>query len=178
MAYGKDKQMTAKWIGSILILTACAYFGTRTAYTHLYEEHTLRQLISLLETFSWDLQQNLTPLPTLCRRAGQERNNILTKIFSQLATELEAQIRPDVYHCMLAVLAKTKHVPIHTRSVLEQLGRSLGRFDLEGQLSGLSSVRSNCIRILEMLNKNRDLRLRGYQTLALCAGAALVILFI
>ena len=58
------------------------------------------------------------------------------------------------------------------------LGTSLGRFDLTGQLNGLEQVRSHCRRELEALAGNRDQRVRGYQTLGICAGAALAILFV
>jgi hypothetical protein len=49
---------------------------------------------------------------------------------------------------------------------------------LEGQLQGIASVHSACERTLEQLSNNREMRLRSYQTLGLCVGAALVILFI
>ena len=62
--------------------------------------------------------------------------------------------------------------------ILSELGESLGRFDLPGQLKGLEAVRRKCLMELEALGRNRTERLRCYQTLGLCAGAALVILFI
>jgi len=49
---------------------------------------------------------------------------------------------------------------------------------MEGQLKGLESVRQECRRQVETLSYNRDARLRSYQTLGLCAGAALAILFV
>jgi hypothetical protein len=54
----------------------------------------------------------------------------------------------------------------------------MGRFDLEGQLNGLEAVRTRCRDWLDELISGREVRLRNYQTLGLCAGAALVILFI
>ena len=58
------------------------------------------------------------------------------------------------------------------------LGASLGRFDLQGQLQGIESVRAQCRKDLAELEDNRDQRLRSYQTLGLCAGCALAILFL
>lgn len=170
--------MTLKWVGSILILLASGGFGLKTAYAYLQDERTLRQLIGLLDTMTWDLQSNLVPLPTLCRDAALNSHGVLSNIFTKLADELDNQIRPDAYRCMLAAMSKTKSIPKHVSPILEQLGQSLGKFTLAGQISGIESVQGSCIRSLELLNRNRELRLRGYQTLALCAGAALVILFI
>ena len=49
---------------------------------------------------------------------------------------------------------------------------------MAGQLLGLEEQRRRCNAELEKLNAGKEDRLRSYQTLGLCAGAALVILFI
>ena len=170
--------MNIKWVGAIFILVACGGFALKIVTAYLHEERTLRQLIRLLDYMSSELQYRLTPLPELCRQVAAEGSGILSSVFLQLARELEDQITPDVYRCMLAAIAKIKTIPGKTKTELELLGKSLGRFDLQGQIKGLDTVRINCRQTLDSLNQNRDTRLRGYQTLALCAGAALVILFI
>ena len=55
---------------------------------------------------------------------------------------------------------------------------SMGRFDVKGQIQGLEAVRSYCRGELENMAVNREARLRSYQTLGLCTGAALAILFV
>ena len=79
---------------------------------------------------------------------------------------------------MHAVLTGNWHIPDSLREELKLMGKTLGRFDLDGQLRGLESVKDDCIRALEKLSDNRDVRLRSYETLGLCAGAALAILLI
>lgn len=170
--------MNLKWIGAVLIVTACGGFGFKLVASYRYEERTLRQLISALDFMSCELQYRLTPLPVLCRQTAAECRGVLSELFFSLSSELEDQISPDANRCMLSAIARTKGLPLHTQENLELLGRSLGRFDLDGQLKGLESVRQSCRHCLEGMNQNKDIRLRGYQTLALCAGAALVILFI
>ena len=64
------------------------------------------------------------------------------------------------------------------RELLNQFGQTLGCFDLKGQLLGIEEVRSQCAAALDQLALGREDRLRSYQTLGLCAGAALVILFV
>lgn len=61
---------------------------------------------------------------------------------------------------------------------MEELGRNLGRFDLTGQLSSLRALRAGCEDSLKQLTDNRDNRLRSYQTLGLCTGAALAVLLL
>jgi hypothetical protein len=75
-------------------------------------------------------------------------------------------------------LSTAGELPSRTRDNLLLLGRSMGRFDLPGQLSALESVRSSCRRDLAQFTDSRDTRLRNYKTLGLCAGASLVILLV
>lgn len=170
--------MSLKLIGAILIISGCGGFGFKLSASHVKQEKTLRKLIGILDYMECELQYRLTPLPDLCRQAALESEGIMRSIFLSLTHELEDQISPDVDRCMTAALSKIKNIPPITMDALVLLGRSLGRFDLEGQLKGLDAVRQECRRNLDELNNNRDVRLRSYQTLGLCAGAAIAILFI
>lgn len=170
--------MTLKLIGALMIITSCGCFGFFIVKNHRYEVRTLQQLISLLEYIECELQYHLTPLPELCLRTSNTSDGCLRKIFSDLATELDNQISPNVAHCMDAVLDQTDAVPDQTRKCLKLLGKSLGHFDIDGQIKGIEAVRSECQRQLNAYSENQNARLRSYQTLALCAGAAIAILFI
>lgn len=169
--------MEYKWIGALLIILGCGGFGFSLAAAHRREENTLRQLIGALDYMECELQFRLTPLPDLCRQAGREGSGPVAQVLLRLSQELDCQISPDVASCMQAALSSIE-VPSHTARNLELLGASLGRFDMNGQLKGLESVRASCRRDLEALETNRDARLRSYQTLGLCTGAALAIIFI
>ena len=170
--------MTFKWIGALFIIISCGFCGYRIAISRKREIRTLRKLICVLDYMGCELQYKMSPLPDLCRAAAEQTDSILQEIFSALAIELENQVAPNVSFCMQAVLEKSKSVPKYARQICTLLGESLGRFDLIGQLKGLESVRNECNRMLEVISRNADNVLRSYQTLGLCAGAALVILLI
>lgn len=167
-----------KWIGALLIIGGCGMFGVSLAAAHRREEKALVSLISALDYMQCELQYRLTPLPDLCRQAGEQNKTQIGHVLLMLARELECQLSPDVESCMEAVLQSDMNLPGRSRVAFENLGRSLGRFDLDGQVRGLESVRTFCRTELEKLGKDRDVRLRSYQTLGLCAGAALAILMI
>ena len=151
--------MTMKWIGALLVIAGCGGVGFTMAASYKREERCLRALIRALDFMTCELQFRLTPLPDLCRAAG-------------------SQICPDADSCMYAALSKMENLPATTAEALGQLGKSLGRFDLNGQLQGIEQVRVHCRRALSELEAGRDQRIRGYQTLGVCAGAALAILFV
>ena len=170
--------MTVKLVGAMLIVAGCGGFGMLIAANYRREERALRQLLGCLDYMECELQYRLTPLPELCRQAAKESAGPVRAVFAALAEELEDQISPDAERCASAALARVKDLPSSARRCLSQLGASLGRFDLPGQLKGLEGVRAACRAELERLGKNRDVRLRSYETLSLCAGAALAMLLL
>ena len=80
--------------------------------------------------------------------------------------------------CIDIVLENNSSIPPIAKSQLMALRNSLGRFDIDGQMNGMEAVRQECERNLLLLRDNRENRLRSYQTLGLCAGAALAILLV
>jgi len=170
--------MGYKWIGAILILTSCSGCGFSIAAGKRREEKLLLQLLEILQFIERDLQYRLTPLPELCRLAAGESNGIISTVFLNLFRELNWRKQPDAGSCMYAAIQRSGEMPTSVRRLLVQLGHTLGRFDLTGQLHGIQSVQKRCEDVLRNIRKNRDELLRSYQTLGICAGAALAIILI
>lgn len=169
--------MSIKWLGAILIIAGCGGCGFSMAAGARREEHLLSQLDRVLSFMESELQYRLTPLPELCAMASKETDTSLGDIFIRFSRELSMQNAADAASCMSAALRCHENLSGRMRKHMRHLGRSLGRFDLPGQLQGLQAIRRACETDLGILRKNRDVRLRSYQTLGLCAGMALVILF-
>lgn len=170
--------MYSKWVGSILIISACSGMGFSIAAGYRKKVKMLRQMIRILDFMRWNLQYQLTPLPDLCRQAAGEINGDLKQILLDLSENLDYQSAPDVCSSMTAILRKHAEIPYELRSQLLHLGHILGRFDLPGQLKGLQAVKRSCEENLNHLNQGKESRLRSYQTLGICAGLALVILLV
>ena len=159
-------------------MASCSGCGFAFAAGKRREEQLLYQLMEILQFLEADLQYRLTPLPELCRMAAGETKGILRTVFLNLYRELKWQKLPDAGSCMYAAIQRSGEIPPRVRRLLVQLGHTLGKFDLPGQLQGIQSVRKRCEDTLVTIRKNRDERLRSYQTLGICAGAALAIILI
>lgn len=170
--------MTLQWIGAILIIAGCGGVGFGMALNYRREENALRQLLQVLEMFCCELDYRMTPLPELFRKAIQATSGHLSKFFEALTRELEKQSDPDASRCVGAVLRNSRDLPASVFFALADLGRNLGEYDLQGQLVGIRAVARACQRQLEVLESNRPQRIRSFQTLGLCAGAALAILLL
>ena len=170
--------MNGKIIGAVLVIFGCGSFGFRVCANVKREELALRQLITTLDYMQCELQFRMTPMPDLCRQAGYQQKNRIGTFFCLLADELDCHISPDVSTCVSRVLMQIPTLPERCRRALKLLGTSLGRFDVHGQIQGMESVRCFCRSELESMSVNRNERLRSYQTLGICTGAALAILFV
>lgn len=170
--------MNYKWIGAVLVIVGCGGFGFSLAAAQLREEAQLRQMIRMLKFMQRELRYRLTPLPELCRQAAGEGKGQLRAVMQYLAVELEGRERPDVTSCMRASLSRAGELNRRMKGLLTRLGRSLGRFDLDGQLEGLEEILDACREQLKDIQSEKATRLKSYRTLGLCTGAALAILFL
>lgn len=170
--------MTIKIYGAIFVILACSGFGFSLAAAYLKEVRALRNLIKAVNYMKSELQYRYTALPELCAHAAQVTDGCVRKFFSLLAEELESQICPNTGQCVLNVLARQQDLPSPAKEIVTDLGKSLGVFGLSGQLDGLLQIQAACEDKLAGLTKHQDIRVRSYQTLGVCAGAALAILLV
>jgi stage III sporulation protein AB len=170
--------MNLKWIGAALIIASCAFVGFSISADYRQEERQLQQLAAAMDFMVCELRCRLSPLPELCRIVGNESKGTIGKLLWELGAYLDDQKAPDAKGCLELASDASKQLSPRTVQAVGLLGSSLGRFDLEGQLEGLESVRIYCRSQLEIMATGRQARLRSHQTLGICAGAALAILFV
>lgn len=167
--------MSMKWIGSMVIIAGCCGIGLSLVSSYRRQVKQIRQFLSALDMIQSELEYRRTPLPELCRLAGQSSTGAVRVVFESLYRELDKQIAPDAACCMNAVLSSVT-VSHPVRGLFYYLGKTLGRFDLPGQIRGIDAARREGSLLLDKLTHDQDKRVQSYQTLALCAGAAMSIL--
>ena len=170
--------MTLKILGAVFVILGCGGFGFTIYRNHRKEVDTLEQLIKALEYMENQLNYQLTPLPELCKDISAVCGGVVRRFFLALSEELDKQITPDVKSCTQVVLERLGDIPSQGKCYFLDLGTCLGQFDADGQTNLISSIKSNCKKTLQYICTSKEERLRNYQTLGLCAGAALAILFI
>ena len=170
--------MILKILGTVLIIASSAGFGFLLAVNHRSNIRGIYTLLNILDFMECELNYRLTALPQLCGQVSADHKNPIGILFGDLGHRLESIASPDVEQCMNLSLQKHPDIPDAVKPMLEALGKTLGRFDLNGQVQGIGAVRKSCRSALETLEKNKDDRIRGYKTLSLCAGLALAVLLI
>ncbi len=170
--------MTAKILGALLIVAGCGWVGFAMAASVRQEKAALQQLLQVLEFMKNELAFRLPPLPELCTAAAAQSSGVIAAVLNELAAQLDKQLCDRAEAAMEAVLDQTAKLSVRVRQNLRRLGTSLGRFDLQGQLSSLEAAAEICRQDLEAIQSHEEERVRSCRTLGLCAGAALAILLI
>jgi stage III sporulation protein AB len=170
--------MIIKIIGAVLVICACTGFGFRFAALHKKCERSLVELVQVIDYLICQIKYQKTPLALLFKQAAVSTSGSLKRLLLSFGEELESQVFPDIYICMKRLLGKFPDIPPTSKELLIKMSTTLGKFDLNGQVLELEGVRNEAIGKIKTLAENRDVRLRTYQTLGLCAGAALAILFV
>lgn len=168
--------MVQKWIGAGCVFLACGATGFGAATSLRKEEQLLLQTKRMLEKMESELSCRVTTLPQLCLCASGCGKQ-LERLYARLSECLEAQVFADAAGCMEAVLCQEK-LPQSVIQLHRMLGQTLGGYDLAGQLEELAVVKAACQEKLDSLRQNATQRIRSYQTLGLCAGAALAIMLL
>ena len=167
-----------KLLGGVLIVLSCAGLGFQIAGSYYVERQLLAQWISALDFMQCELQYRMTSLPEICRQAAGNGSGEIKTLLYCLAQELDQQLLPDVRGCVEIAVKSVGDLPKSVRECVEELGRTLGRFDTDGQVRQLEAARLNSRKRLENLEKGAQERLRAYQTLGICGGAAIAILLV
>lgn len=170
--------MTIKLIGAFFVILGCGGFGFLVAHNVRKETMCLRQFIIALDYMECELNYRLTPLPQLCTMTATVVTGPIQQYFVFLAEELKNQTAFSAQMCALAAMDRCTSIPASICRNIEVLAHSLGTFDIAGQLKSIRVINEECKRALELISQDQGPKLRSYKTLALCAGAALVILFI
>ena len=167
--------MYIKICGALLIVACCGGIGILFANTQRLEVRLLHQLLRVLELMKSELSYRLTSVPQLCRICSDALSEPLRGIFAAVADKLDNQTCVDAERAFHTVLQEM-NLPSQTKATLQNLGQTLGRFDLQGQLNGFSQCAQECTHKLNELECNQQQRLRSYRTLGFCAGVTLAIL--
>lgn len=176
MENGEYLHMSIKVIGAVLTMLSCGTLGFLLSARVRAEVNHLQDLIGILDFMECELNYRLPSLPKLCRSAAEQGSSLIA-VFSLLADNLENQISPDPAICMDTALLCYRG-PASVAGYLHELGRSFGKFDLQGQLTELNSVRQRCAGELAKLKTTQDIKAKYYRTISICAGVVVTILLL
>ena len=167
--------MVIRMVGAALTLLSGVLYAANITKEHRAKERDLEEFMLILEHFSWELQTNLSPLAVCCLAAARCGRGKIGALFADLAERLEYGAEASAAECM-AQVRHNYNISFSIAARLDQLGDTLGRYDLSGQIAGIKAIGELCRRDLRALAAERTKTVKTCQTLGLCTGAAVAIL--
>ena len=169
--------MIQKWIGAGLVFAGCTGAGFLKASAYRREERLLADTYRLLEQMENELSFRVSDVYILCD-LSRNFSKELASFYDAVKENLLNQSADTVSDAMEIVCREGNSLPQSVYEMQFLLGQTLGQYDLEGQLREISSVKEICRQKLTALQDNREDKLKSYQTLGLCAGAALALMLL
>lgn len=169
--------MIIQIMGATFVLGGAVAAAKAFQLTNKHTEKALHQLCYALELMEYELEYRHLPLPELLKKSAPDRG-VIQEFFTALSTELDGQATVEVETSVIVTLSNIKNIPEPVAQILLRLGKCIGHFDIENQVKGIASIRSECALMLKKYTENSDNRIHIHQALALCIGAALIIMLI
>lgn len=170
--------MILRWIGAMLVLGACGWMGFSMANGCIGQVRCLKQLKRGLELMSCQIEYRRTEMPELCEILDAACPGPIGLLFRELGMELRSGNGNDMAAAMALAVERTPELSKEAGGILLELGRSLGKLNLEGELRSLAEASRETSRLLEESEKEQAGRIRSFRALGVCGGAALAILLL
>lgn len=169
-----------KLIGVLFVVLSAGSVGVQITLAMGRRCQLIRQLMSIVQLLKNEIAFCGTPLPQAFALAAASASGGLAQVFSTAAKEMDKfrWLRPQsaLERALEAHSFLREGDPI--RSVLLELGAKLGKYDMENQLQGLELALVQLEEERQAAEQERRLRGRTYETLGVCAGLAIAILFL
>lgn len=170
--------MWLRIFGACGIVAACSGFGFQAGADYRRRMKYLQDFLDALDEMMRQLNQSLLPLPELVQKASSLGSGGLYDTMGSFSQALAQQLSSDTASCMYLALERGGIEDASARRLMMQLGRSLGRFDLPGQLKGLETLHGQAQRALEHMQQEKTGLVRSYRTLGVFGGMALAVLLL
>lgn len=170
--------MIIRWIGACCIVAGSGCIGIFHTMEHYRTVKFVRKIIIAAEYMERELRYRQLPIPELLLNTADYCGGVIKPLFTQFSKRISSQLDTDLSTAMNAVLFSFKSLPDVFSDLCRELSKSIGQFDIDGQLECLESLRTVCKAKLDALTDEQATKMRSFQTLALCTGAAVAILLI
>lgn len=165
-------------LGIVFVLGSSGWFAAGRILHYYRAVQHLRELHHGIEILKCELNYTLRPLAELYRLAATRLSGPVAQFFRQYAARLAAgEERQEAARRCLAQ-QRTLELPSDATLCLLELCDGLGRYDLEGENRLLQLAAHRVGAALERAEAEKRPMAKSCAVLALCAGAALVIITI
>ena len=165
-----------KIISLLLILISSIYTGVLISQKYCNRVKELKEIKKALNMFVTKIRYTYETIPEIFRQISSKTETSISNVFLIASTNMENMQASDAWENAL----KTINTSLNKDdiNVLNDLGKLLGRVDLEGQISQIKLVDKFIDEQIENAEEEKKKYVKLYKSLGITIGLALVIIFI
>lgn len=165
-----------KIIGIVFIVISSISMGLRIGSALKKKCTHLQELLNALELFKNELLFSHKPLPKVCADLAESFQEGVGRMFANISLLMEENRWMSFKTAMERALG-TYPDELPSEILLEFAG-NMGKYDLDAQVRGIELASSRIRQILDVMENERGTKSKTYKTLSICAGIAIIILFV
>jgi len=167
-------------IGALLVIGATGTFGLSSMRRMSRRVRTLRTLITALETMKSEICDRMIPLPELIDFLAAETASPVDQFFLRLREEMGNLGTERFSYIWSEAVVQTSELALleHEAQTLSDLGKSLGRYDIEDQRHVLSYTQRRLEGYLDKAEEARRTQGKVHAVLGLSVGLFVVLILL
>ena len=167
------------WIKLIilnLILVSSTIIGITFSKKYTYRVNELQEMKNALNIFMTKIKFTYEPIPSTFLYISEKVEGNVSKIFKNATEEMENKPAGEAWDKSLdAIVTNMKKEDI---DIIRNLGRLLGKTDIEGQISEIKLVNNFLDIQIKDAEEEKNKNEKMYRTLGIVAGMTITILLI
>ena len=155
-----------------LILITSTIIGITFSKKYAYRVKELQEMKNALNIFMTKIKFTYEPIPSTFMYISEKVEGNVCKIFKNAVEEMESKSAGDAWN---SSLTNMKEDDI---GIIKNLGRLLGKTDIEGQLNEIKLVNNFLDTQIRTAEDEKNKNEKMYRTLGIVAGMTITILLI
>ena len=165
-----------KYFMLFLLLVACTLIGRFLSKKYVYRLNELEEMKNALNIFMTKIKFTYEPIPSTFLYISEKVEGNVSKIFKNATEEMENKPAGEAWDKSLdAIVTNMKKEDI---DIIRNLGRLLGKTDIEGQISEIKLVNNFLDIQIKDAEEEKNKNEKMYRTLGIVAGMTITILLI
>ena len=159
-----------------LILITSTIIGITFSKKYAYRVKELQEMKNALNIFMTKIKFTYEPIPSTFMYISEKVEGNVCKIFKNAVEEMESKSAGDAWNSSLdTTVTNMKEDDI---GIIKNLGRLLGKTDIEGQLNEIKLVNNFLDTQIRTAEDEKNKNEKMYRTLGIVAGMTITILLI
>jgi len=167
-------------MGAALVIGASAAFGLGSMWRMSLRVRVLRDLLTALGTMKNEICDRTTPLPTLIDHLAAETKPPVYRFFHRLQQKMADLGTRSFYAIWREAVEESGELELEEteRATLADLGKTLGRYDIEEQAHTLRYTIRRLEGFLERAEEKKRLQGKVHAVLGMAVGVFVVLILL